>query len=39
LRYLAQKLVEKDSAKSTKRVKIAWALLVIVMICLYIIFK
>jgi SSS family solute:Na+ symporter len=39
VRYLAQKLVEKDSAKSTKRVKIAWALLVIVMICLYIIFK
>jgi SSS family solute:Na+ symporter len=39
VRYLMQKLVENDLAKPTKRVKIAWTLLVIVMICLYIIFK
>ncbi|MGN6179661.1 MAG: sodium:solute symporter family transporter [Mucilaginibacter sp.] len=39
VRHLTEKLVDAHLFKPTKRVKIAWTLLVIVMICLYILFK
>lgn len=39
VRFIMHKVDQADIAKPTKRVKIAWALLVVVMICLYLIFN
>jgi SSS family solute:Na+ symporter len=37
--YMPDKLVTANTSKTTKRVKLAWITLIVVMICLYLVFN